>query len=642
LCGIVGCCNFRGDMQVETLLSMRDSLTHRGPDDAGIYFDSENCVGLGHRRLSIIDLSCLGHQPMSDEKGSVWIVYNGEIYNYKVIREQLLSKGFTFKSNSDTEVVLNAYVCWGIDCLKEFIGMFAIAIWDTRVKKLYLLRDRIGVKPLYYYYKEGRLLFGSELKALMAHPNFPKEIDFEVLPSFLRYGYIPAPRTIFQDTFKIKPGHYLCLQKNELTEVKYWDVDDYYLEEPLQGDEEEIAEELEALLVDSFKLRLVSDVPIGIFLSGGIDSTTLTALLQRNTNTQYKTFSIGFYEDQFDEAKWSKKVAGYLETDHTEYYMSVKDCIGIIEKLPEIYDEPFGDNSGIPTYLLSQLTKQYTKVALSADGGDELFGGYKHYSSLSSLHTSFLRLPKYIRNKIVGALNALGPSKAENIYNMLRPVIPQIRNFKDKYEKYTNILSACNDDKFVDMYKYNVSKWMPDEIDNVLNGNRIDQYTTYFEHTFDALKEIDLKSQMMAADLKTFLLDDILTKVDRASMSVSLESREPFLDHRLVQYVARIPSSLKCKNGISKYILRKILYKHIPKKLVDRPKKGFVVPLSDWLKGDLYPLLMDYLNESKLKREGIFDEKAVTHNIKDFLRGSVSENKLWYILMFQMWKERWI
>lgn len=642
MCGIVGCYNFICEDHIQVLTSMRDSLTHRGPDDAGVYFDDVNRVGLGHRRLSILDLSILGHQPMSNEEGSVWMVYNGEVYNFKEIREKLISKGFTFKSNSDSEVILKAYLQWGIECVKEFIGMFAIAFWDNRVKTLYLLRDRIGVKPLYYYYKDGRLLFGSELKALMAHPGFPKEIDYSILPSFLRYGYIPTPHTIFQHTFKLKPGHYLCLQGKEISEVKYWDANDYYLQEPLAGDEDEIAEELEALIIDSSKYRLLSDVPIGIFLSGGIDSTTLTALLQENTNSKLKTFSIGFYENGYDEAQWARKVAQYIDTDHTEYYVSGKECLDVIEMLPQIYDEPFGDNSGIPTLILSRLTRQNVTVALSADGGDELFGGYKHYKTINFLNNSFLRLPQSLRNKLVGMLNTYTPAKADKIYSMLRPVLPRIKDFKDKYEKYSNIFGACNNEDLTNMYRYNCIKWTDCELDNVLSIDCNNRHRTYFEDTFNTLRDIDFTSQMMAVDIKTFLLDDILTKVDRASMSVSLECREPLLDHRLVEYASRIPYSLKYKNGLSKYILRKVLYKYVPKELVDRPKKGFVVPLSDWLKSDLYPILMDYLNEDKLRREGIFNEKMVSLNIKDFFRGSVSEHKIWFILMFQMWKDRWI
>ncbi len=621
---------------------MRDSLTHRGPDDAGIYFDDGNRIGLGHRRLSVLDLSSLGHQPMSNDQGTVWMVYNGEIYNFKEIRDVLRSKGYKFKSNSDTEVVLNAFLHWGIDCVKEFIGMFAIAFWDNRNKTMYLVRDRIGVKPLHYYYKDGHLLFGSELKALMAHPNFRKDIDYGVLPTFLRYGYIQAPQTIFKDTYKVKPGHYICLQHNKLKQVKYWDVNDYYLEEPFLGDEDEIAYELEELLVDSFKYRLVSDVPVGIFLSGGIDSTTLTALLQKNINTQLKTFTIGFHNDKYNEAKWARTVAQYLGTDHAEYYVSANDCLDVIEELPNIYDEPFGDNSAIPTLILSRLTRGNAIVALSADGGDELFGGYKHYRTLSSINTSFQKIPKSLRNKIIRVLKTVRLDKAQNIYQSLRPALPHIKDFKDKYEKYSNILAACNNNDLVNMHKINSSKWTPDETDILLNNSNSKELKCDQEDLYTELKEIDFTSQMMASDLKTFLVDDILTKVDRASMRMGLECREPFLDHRIVEYAARIPYSLKYKHGKSKYILRKILDKYVPEELVNRPKQGFVVPLADWLNGNLYPMLMDYLNEDKLKREGIFNEKMVSQSIKDFKKGFLSENKIWYILMFQMWKDKWV
>lgn len=642
MCGIVGYCNFMCEDRVQALISMRDSLTHRGPDDEGAYFDDDGRVGLGHRRLAVLDLSSQGHQPMSAHEGAVWVVYNGEIYNFKELREELRTKGHSFNSNSDTEVVSKAYLEWGIDCINRFIGMFAIAIWDKRSETLYLVRDRLGVKPLYYYYKDSRLLFGSELKALMAHPGFPKEIDYGVIPNYLRYGYVPAPRTIFKDTYKLKPGHYLRMHNNEISVIKYWDANDYYLGEPVEGSEDEIAEELEALLIDSFKYRLLSDVPVGVFLSGGIDSSTLTALLQKNTSARLKTFSVGFYDDKYNEADWAKKIADHLGTEHVEYYMSANDCLEVIGDLPELYDEPFGDNSGIPTYILSKLTRQHVTVALSADGGDELFGGYNRYRNLSSLTSTFGRVPRHIRNTAVFGLNSLSADRADGIYQKLNSVVPRIKNFSDKYKKYRNMLCACNEERILDMYQFNINKWEPEDLGILLNDHSDSHYDTYFEDTFTELGDIDFQALMMGIDLRTFLVDDVLTKVDRASMSVSLESREPFLDHRLVEYAVRIPSALKCRKGVSKYILRKILYKHVPQELVDRPKRGFLAPVSDWLKCELYPLLMDHLNEDKVKGDGIFNEKAVSKAVKDFLRGSVSEHKIWYLLMFQMWKERWL
>ncbi|MGH7801343.1 MAG: asparagine synthase (glutamine-hydrolyzing) [Thermodesulfobacteriota bacterium] len=642
MCGIVGFCSCNKKIDEAILTSMRDALTHRGPDDAGIYVDVENNVGLGHKRLSILDLSSLGHQPMSNDNGSIWITYNGEVYNFKEIREELKQRGYSFKSNSDTEVVIKSYEEWGIDCVHKFIGMFALGIWDKREKKLYLLRDRVGVKPLYYYHKDGLFLFGSELKALMKHPNFDKEVDFSILPLYLRYGYIPAPFTIFKNTYKLRPGHYLCVFNDIVKEVKYWDIVDFYLEEPINLSEDEITEELENLLVDSFKYRLVSDVPVGVFLSGGIDSTTLTALLQKNISTQLKTFSIGFYEENLDEAKWAKKIANYLETDHTEYYLSVKEALSIIQKLPEIYDEPFGDSSGIPTYLVSRLARQDVTVTLSADGGDELFCGYNRYKSVIYLNRWFLRLPRYIRNSIIKALSSFTPSKVDFLYGTFKPLMPEIKDHRDKFEKWRNMLRESSNGNPLDMYKFNINRWTPDDLTRLLGYQYNSKFTTYFEETFFRLKNNDLVTQVMAVDFKTWLVDDILTKVDRATMSVGLEAREPFLDHRLVQYVARIPIDLKYKNGMSKYILRKILYKYVPRELLERPKQGFVVPLAGWLKGELSSLVMNYLNEDRLKKEGIFNPAVVSSCVKDFMNGSINVNKIWFLLMFEMWKEKWV
>jgi asparagine synthase (glutamine-hydrolysing) len=642
MCGIVGFYDFNKRTDGEVLTCMRDVLTHRGPDDSGIYIDEYNHVGLGHRRLSILDLSSLGHQPMSNENKSIWITYNGEVYNYKEIRKELIEKGYNFKSNTDTEVLIKAYEEWGMECVHKFIGMFAIAIWDRKQQKLYLLRDRVGVKPLYYFYKDGLFLFGSELKALMRHPQFDKNIDFSALHLYLRYGYIPAPFTIFKSTYKVKPGHYLSVSDNIVRESKYWDIVDFYTQEPINESEDEIADELEKLFIDSFKYRLVSDVPVGVFLSGGIDSSAVATLLQKVISNKLKTFTIGFNEDGFNEAKWAKKIANYLGTDHTEYYLSVKEAFSVVEKLPEIYDEPFGDNSGIPTYLVSRLARQSVTVALSADGADELFCGYNRYRSIIHLKRRFLRLPKYIRSSIIKALPLFSPSKVDSIYRTFNFFMPKIEGLRDNYEKWRNFLIELNGGNFLDMYKSNINCWTSNDITSLMENNYDSNVYTYFEDTFLRVQNNDLVTQMMAIDFKTWLVDDILTKVDRATMSVGLEAREPFLDHRLVEYVARIPATLKYKNGVSKYILRKILYKHVPRNLLERPKQGFVIPLAKWLKEDLSGLVMNYLNEERLKKEGIFNPSVVSSYVKDFSNGSVKVNKLWFILMFQMWKEKWL
>jgi len=634
LCGIVGFQDYTGVTNHQILTKMRDTLSHRGPDDCGNYIDQINHVGLGNRRLAVVELSPLGHQPMSNNDKSIWVTFNGEIYNYMELKQELVELGHSFKGNCDTEVLLHAYEEFGVECVEKFIGMFAIAIWDSNKKKMFLFRDRVGVKPLYYYFDNGLFLFASELKALVAHPKFPKELNYDVIGSYLRYGYIKSPETIFKNTFKLNPGHYLCKHEHNLKEVKYWDINDYYLQDELTGSEEEIAEELESLMIKSFNYRLIADVPVGIFLSGGIDSSLVTALIQKNTNHQQKTFTIGFTEDKFNEATWAKKIADHLETDHTEYYLSVKECLGIVEKLPEIYDEPFGDNSAIPTYYVSKLAKEDVTVALSGDGGDELFGGYKRYQSLPNFHKRFSKLPKPVRTLINQSLKIINPKT-------MGKLIPGKHGFMDKYRKFGNMLTASDRGDLLELYRCNINKWTPDEIAELVEFPSLCNEDSV-ESTFKSLMGSDYSTRMMAGDFKSWLPDDILTKVDRASMSVGLESREPFLDHNLAEFSARIPGRLKNSHGSGKYILKKILNKYLPSDLVDRPKKGFTIPLADWLRGELNPLLMDYLNESNIKSDGIFNHKVVTYYLKELKNGSVNVHKLWYLLMFQMWKEKWL
>ncbi|HEX9665052.1 MAG TPA: asparagine synthase (glutamine-hydrolyzing) [Thermodesulfobacteriota bacterium] len=642
MCGIVGFCSINKCTDESILRSMRDTLAHRGPDDSGLYIDQEHNVGLAHTRLSILDLSSLGHQPMSNDNGSVWITYNGEVYNFKEIREELEKKRYAFKSNTDTEVLVKAYEEWGIDCVHKFIGMFAFAIWDRNQQKLYLVRDRVGVKPLYYFFKDGILLFASELKALIKHPNFRKEINLSILPHYLRFGFIQSPYTIFHDTFKLKPGHYLCLYKNKLVEKKYWDIVDFYNADPIEGTEEEITLELENLLVNSFKYRLISDVPVGVFLSGGLDSSIVTALLQHNIGSKLKTFTIGFDESGLNEADWSKSIASYLGTDHTEYYLSVEEAANIIYKIPEIYDEPLGDHSVIPTYLVSQLARKDVTVALSADGGDELFCGYSRYKAYVRLYEKFLRLPKFLTNSVIKSMTSLNPSRVDDFYRTFQAVMPEVKEIKDKYIKWRDMLIESNNGNLIEMYKCNLSKWTTEELGGIIDYKYNYSYDAAYVDTIESMPNNELLNKVMALDFKTYLPDDILTKVDRATMSVSLEGREPFLDHRLLEFVARVPLKFKYHEGTSKYILRKVLYKHIPRELIERPKQGFVAPLSRWLKGELHQVVKEYLNEDRLRREGIFNSEVVSSYIKDFYSGvSINVNKIWFLLVFQMWKEKW-
>ncbi len=621
---------------------MRDVLSHRGPDDKGEYIDENNNLGLAHRRLSILDISSLGRQPMSNDKGTVWVTYNGEIYNYKEIRQELIQHGHSFKSNSDTEVLIKAYEQWGIDCIHKFIGMFAIALWDAREKKLFLIRDRAGVKPLYYYYKDGLLLFGSELKALREHPGFPKEIDFSVLPIYLKYGFIPNPKTIFKDTSQVRPGHYVCFQNKKIEEVKYWDILDYYEQDKLTGSEQEITDQLEVILIDSFKYRMVSDVPVGVFLSGGVDSSIVTALLQTNMNSRLKTFSIGFYEDRYNEAHHAKKIAEYLGTDHTEYYVSEKEALDIVDMLPDMFDEPFGDNSAIPTHLVSKLARQDVTVALSADAGDEMFFGYNRYKKALYYYNDLNQYPSVIKNVINKAISSISPNTAEFVCNNLKSVLPEIRGVWDKYSNFQALMRQGINRDLKAIHKITHNKWRDGEL-NALFTDPVPFTDEVFEQSFSRLSDDDYMSQMLAADFKTYMCDDILAKVDRASMSVSLESREPLLDHRLLEFTACIPSSLKYKNGQTKYILKKVLEKYIPRDLWDRPKRGFTSPVFYWLRGELKPLVKEYLGGDKIKHDGIFDPKATSFWVNKFLDGhSVTGERIWYMLMFQMWKERWL
>ncbi len=617
---------------------MAETLRHRGPDDSGTYIDNGCGVGLGHTRLSIIDLSSRGRQPMSNQSGTITASYNGEIYNYREIKKELEQKGHSFVSDSDTEVLVKSYEQWGIDCLHKFIGMFALAIWDARSKTLFLARDRAGVKPLYYYNKNGLFLFASELKSVMKHPGFNKKIDRHALSLYLRYDYIRSPYTIFEDTFKLEPGHWISVRNGEIKKHKYWNIADYYNMAPHTGSENEITEELEKILVDSFKYRLVSDVPVGLFLSGGIDSSVVATLLQKNVSTPIKTFTIGFDSEKHNEAHHAKKIAEYLGTDHTEHYISEDEALDIVPKLPTIYDEPFADNSAIPTCLVSQIAKRDVKVALSADGGDELFCGYKHYTRYPERVSLFERMPRVIKAPINAGLTALTPERLENIINLSR-----VDRFKRRGRGYAKkrATSLCiNSGDMPEMFRHASETWAPENIIEILGGDlKLDDT---FTEQFQAVERNDLQTRMLVADFGVWLPDDILTKVDRATMSVGLESREPLLDHRHMEFVARVPSEYKYRSGESKYILKRVLEKHLPRELFDRKKMGFGVPIDSWLRGKLLPLVQNYLSEDTIKRDGVFNPAVVSDCMSKFYKHEFDGRKIWSLLMFQMWKEKWL
>lgn len=630
MCGIAGFCDFKKSADEQLLRRMTDALVHRGPDDHGCEVTTINNtrIGLGQRRLSILDLSMKGHQPMHFDQLS--IIFNGEIYNFKSIRKELEQKGYQFNSGSDTEVILKGYHCWGIRVVDKFIGMFAIAILDRNKDEMILIRDRTGVKPLYYYWDNELFLFASELKSFYAHPAFPKEIDNNSLSLFLQYSYIPVPYTIFKHTFKLHPGHYLKLsiKTGDLLDHEYWNAADIYNRPKVHLSDEEVLEKTEELMISSYEYRMVSDVPVGIFLSGGYDSSSVAALLQKNRTDKLKTFTIGFHEADFNEAKEAKAIADYLGTDHYEWYVTAKDAAEILDQLPEIYDEPFADNSTVPTVLVSRLARNQVKVALSADGGDEIFAGYHKFNQSMAYTSSF---PKWVQRGLSKTMGLVDPDHI--------PVFNKKYNFSTRYEKMKLIWSSGDP---VEAMKF-ISQYVTESEARHFLNNPFDKYLTRFDAGAEVNHENDGINRMLAIDYQTFLSDNNLVKVDRATMSVGLEGREPMLDHRLLEWMSSLPSDQKIRNGINKYLLKKIVHKYIPEELMQRPKKPFIAPLTVWFKEALREQMTQYLNEDVLSGQGIFNAKEIVKYRDRYLNGeNVNYQKLWHILVFQLWYHRWI
>ncbi len=633
MCAIAGFVDFSKKSSKEILQNMTDIMHHRGPDDSGYYFDRSYYadVGLGHRRLSILDLSIHGHQPMSFD--SIEIVYNGEVYNFYEIREELERDGYSFISNSDTEVILKAYHKWGLKAIDRFRGMFSIAIYDRGMEKLFLIRDRAGVKPLYWYQNGDTILFASELKSFSKNPNFKREIDIDALSIFLELQYIPEPYSIFKNSHKLKAGHILevDLKSRSVSQSEYWSVVECYNRPKLDISEDEAILECEKILSSSFSYRLISDVPVGIFLSGGYDSSIVAALLQKDSLKKLKTFTIGFYENGFNEAPYAKEVASYLGCDHLEYYCTPKDALDIIPKLPTIYDEPFADASSIPTTLVSKLAKNEVTVSLSADGGDEIFAGYDRYTRSLNYYKNSLKIPSLFRKTLSGFIDRFDP--------FILSILRDSYSLETRYKKVQNLLDSSS---IVDIMRDLSSYISFSQADRLLKG-RVERLKTNFDKT--ALLNIDSDNidKMLAIDYKTYMVDGVLTKVDRATMSVALEGREPFLDHKIIEFIATLPSSFKYKNGVKKYILKELTHKYIPKELMDRPKMGFGVPIKEWFKDELKEYFLYYLDRERLEREGIFNVDEVLM-LRDNYLNSRGENVdiLWSILIFEMWYERWM
>ncbi|MFD0987898.1 asparagine synthase (glutamine-hydrolyzing) [Methyloligella solikamskensis] len=641
MCGIAGILTgtkASSDDLATGVLAMTEVLLHRGPDAGDHWLDEESGLALGHRRLSIIDLSETGAQPMTSGSGRYVIVYNGEIYNFGDLRETLSQEGQSFRGTSDTEVILAGFDAWGIEpTLKKLIGMFAFAVWDRTERVLILSRDRLGIKPLYWTDTGKGILFASELKALRAHPTFRVEINHGALAGFLRQGYIAQPKTIYRGVQKLAPGKMLILRpKQEPKLESYWtlaDVVEEGLDQPFEGDAEEAEDALDALLRDAVGRRMIADVPLGAFLSGGIDSSLVTALMQAQSTTPVKTFSVGFGEDDYDEAHHAKQVAQHLGTDHTELYVSPEEALNVVPKLPEIYDEPFADASQIPTYLISKLTRQSVTVALSGDGGDELFGGYTRYLAAARFGRLLFGQPGGLRNVEARVLRALPPASWDALARAI-PARQRPRQLGDKMHKLSDALTGTPE-----TFYRNVTGHWEDPSTMVIGAAQTP--IPYDAEEAQALVP-DAVEQMQYLDMMSYLPDDILTKVDRASMAVSLEVRVPLLDHRVVAFAWSLPKSMKIRRGRSKWILRQLLDRYVPAHMVERPKSGFSVPIDKWLRGPLRDWAEALLDESRLKSEGFFKPEPIRRKWQQHLSGKKNwQAELWDVLMFQAWLERW-
>ena len=644
MCGIVGIFQASplGHETRDLLLAMTQRLRHRGPDDGDVWISEEWGIGLGNRRLSILDLSAAGHQPMHSASGRLVVTYNGEMYNFLSLRRELEALGQKFRGHSDTEVLLAAVSQWGLEkALGRFNGMFAFALWDRETHSLHLCRDRIGEKPLYYGWMDKTFLFGSELKALLAHPASKKEVDRNALALYLRHNYIPAPYSIYKGIWKLQPGTVLTIKAGsghtEPTPVAYWsarEVVEQGAREIFAGSEDDAAVHLEVLLRDAIKLRMVADVPLGAFLSGGIDSSTVVALMQAQSERPVKTFTIGFHEAVYDEAHHAGAVAKHLGTDHTELYVTPEQAQAVIPRLPTLYDEPFSDSSQIPTFLISELARRHVTVALSGDGGDELFAGYNRYFWAQDIWSGIGWMPAAVRTGAAAALTSVSANTWNRGLRAVRGILPRalrVQHPGEKLYKLAEVLSVEDDGA---LYWDLVSHWKAPA--RVVLG-AMEPVTVLTDRSRWA-HGTDFRQQMMFLDMITYLPDDILVKVDRASMGVSLEARVPLLDHRVVEFAWRLPLSMKIRGRQGKQVLRRVLGKYVPLQLVDRPKMGFGVPIDSWLRGPLRDWAENLLDERRLEKDGYFSPGPIRKKWMEHLSGQYNwQYDLWDVLMFQAW-----
>ncbi len=645
MCGLTGFWNFKHRWPKEQLLDvvtkMAARIERRGPDSEGAWSDEEIGLALGHRRLAIVDLSPAGHQPMISQSQRFVLIYNGEIYNSVELRTELVKEGCSFRGYSDTEVILEASERWGVQqTCQRLIGMFAFACWDRKTQRLYLTRDRLGIKPLYWGFNQGVFFFGSQLKSFTAHPEWRPSLDLNALSSYFRFNYVPTPLSIFQGINKLAPGMVLSLDSTQKIEQNsFWDLQTVISqgrEKRANEPDAVLVNELDQLLHDAVKRRMVADVPLGAFLSGGIDSSTVVALMQAESPRPIQTFSIGFHEADYDEAQYAASVAHYLKTDHHELYLSAQDALDVVPNIPDWCDEPFADVSQIPTFLVSRLARKSVTVSLSGDGGDELFAGYNRYFLGQAIWRKLKLCPHWLRHLGAKGIQQLAPAQ----WDLLAKMVPKRfrpRLVGDKAYKLANILECST---AADFYKMLVSQWeTPDAL--VLGAKEPTLYPW-------GLKELgsDLDAfveSMQRMDTLTYLPDDILAKVDRASMAVSLEARVPLLDHRVVEFSWTLPMNLKIREGQGKWILRQVLNRYVPAELINRPKMGFGVPIDQWLRGPLREWGESLLSLERLTREGLLNAPLVRQRWEEHLSGKRNwQYPLWGVLMFEAWYERWM
>lgn len=647
MCGIAGFWSFDKyvDNLESTIWNMANALRSRGPDDSGVWTDDQFHFALGHRRLSVLELSPAGHQPMFSACGRYVMVFNGEIYNHLELRHQIsVGANYRWLGHSDTETLLACFAAWGVEkTLKATVGMFALALWDRESKSLTLARDRLGEKPLYWGWQNDVLMFGSELKALKAHPACNAPIDRNALTLLLRHGYIPAPYSIYEGIQKLRPGHYIIISSanidiaQNVQSVAYWRFNSVVtsgLAYPFTGTDTEAVNALEQQLKSSISAQMLSDVPLGAFLSGGIDSSTVVALMQAQSNLPIKTFTIGLEDSLHNEAVYAKAIARHLGTDHTELYVRPRDALDVIPKLATIYCEPLSADSQVPIFLISHLARQHVTVALSGDGGDELFGGYNRYLTARRVWGQMQKLPIPIRRLLAMSLRVLPPSSWDKLFSIVKPLLPtrlRIAIPGTKAQKLANVLELSDEQAY---FSSLTSHWK-DPV-NVVIGSK--EPLTLLTDSNAWPTTDSFEHWMMAMDAQTFMPDEVLAKVDRAAMANSLETRTPMIDHRVVELAWRIPLSMKIRHGQGKWLLRQVLYRHVPKELIERPKMGFGIPIDSWLRGPLREWAEPLLGEYRLRTEGYFHPAPIRKLWAEHLSGKYNwQYQLWPILMFQAW-----